>query len=195
MITGLWHDRLEETPIPFILTFHGASIRAIRNFCRGARCRDHNLLTLSLDRLQADFGSPLGRLWADPGPTWADFGPTLGRLGADFGPTLGRLWADFGPTLGRLQADFGPTLGHLWVDFGPTSEFCRSVTLKSSLVRTLGLKCPTPFGNSSCLGLSACRRWKPGGGPTWISASMCFACSPSMWRWAFKSQCTDKTTF
>ena len=129
MITGLWHDRLEETPIPFILTFHGASIRAIRNFRRWAGCRDHNLLTLSLDRLQADFGPPLARLWARFGPTlgplWTDFGPTLDRLWADFGPTLGRLWADFGPTLGRLRADFRPTLGRLQVDFGPTSEFCR----------------------------------------------------------------------
>ena len=30
--------------IPFILTFVGASIRAIQNFCRWAGCRDHNLL-------------------------------------------------------------------------------------------------------------------------------------------------------
>ena len=113
MITGLWHDRLEETPIPFILTFHGASIRAIRNFCRGAGCRNPNLLTLSLGRLWADFGPPLGRLWAA-------FEPTLGCLRADFGPTLGRLWADFGLTLGRLRANFGPTLGRLWADFRPT---------------------------------------------------------------------------
>ena len=41
---SLWHERFEETPIPFILTFDGASIRAIRNFRRWAGCRDHNLL-------------------------------------------------------------------------------------------------------------------------------------------------------
>ena len=139
--------------ISTILTFHGASIHAIRNFCRGAGCRDHNLLTLSLDRLRADFGPTLGKLWADFGPTsgrrWADFGPTLGRLWVNFGPTLGRLWADFGPTLGRLQADFGPTLGQLWADFrstlGQLLSFAGAVTLESSLVRTLGLKCPTPL--------------------------------------------------
>ena len=88
MITGLWHDRLEVRLIPFILTCHGASIRGIRNVCRGAGCRDPNLLILSLDRLWAAFGLTLGRLWAD-------FGPTLGRFWADFGPTLGRHWADF----------------------------------------------------------------------------------------------------
>ena len=43
VISGLWYDRFEETPIPFILTFDGASIRAIRNFRRWAGCRDHNL--------------------------------------------------------------------------------------------------------------------------------------------------------
>ena len=101
MITGLWHDRLEESPIPFILTFHGASIRAIQNLCRGAGCRDHSLLTLSLDRLQADFGAPLGRFWTA-------FGPTLDQLWARFGPTLDRLWVDFGPTLGRSWAEPGP---------------------------------------------------------------------------------------
>ena len=110
MITGLWHDRLEVRLMPIILTFHGASIRGIRNVCRGAGCRDPNLLTLSLDRLWADFGPTLGRLWVD-------FGPPLGRLWAAFGPTLDRLWAAFGPTLGRLWANFGPTLGRLWADF------------------------------------------------------------------------------
>ena len=136
MITGLWHDRLEVRPIPFILTFHGASIRAIRIFCRGAGCRDHNLLTLSLGRLwgdfgptsgrlRADFGSPLGQLWANFGPTlgrlWADFGPTLDRLWTNFGATLEQLWTNFGPTLDRLWAGFGPTLGRLWANFWPTS--------------------------------------------------------------------------
>ena len=33
---------LEETPILFILTFVGASIRDIRNFRRWAGCRDHS---------------------------------------------------------------------------------------------------------------------------------------------------------
>ena len=47
VITGLWHDRFEQTPIPFILTFDGASIRAIRNFRRWAGCRDHNLFVPS----------------------------------------------------------------------------------------------------------------------------------------------------
>ena len=43
VISGLRHDRLEESPIPFILTFDGASIRAIQNFRRWAGCRDHSL--------------------------------------------------------------------------------------------------------------------------------------------------------
>ena len=40
---GLWYDHFEETPISFILTFVGASIRDIRNFRRWTGCRDHNL--------------------------------------------------------------------------------------------------------------------------------------------------------
>ena len=73
-----------------ILILQGGSIRGIRNFCRGAGCRNPT-------RFQVDLGPTLGGLWANSGPILA--------------PTLALLWADFGPTLGRLCADFGHTPG------------------------------------------------------------------------------------
>ena len=68
-----------------ILTFHGGAIHAIRIFCRWARCRKADLLTLSV---WADFGLTWGRLWADRfiGAPWfgAQRKPSL--LSAQAGP-------------------------------------------------------------------------------------------------------------
>ena len=67
-ILGLWDVRWRATWILTILTFQGGAIRAIRTFCRGAGCRNPNLLGLIWGRLQTNCGSTLGQLWADSGP-------------------------------------------------------------------------------------------------------------------------------